>query len=310
MTPNSCSNASVNCKFGTVPNGAEWRTGKYKVVLVISIALIVLLVSYSSFVLANKIPMDPASNLQQLGYPTDTIEQILVAVKSENFFVRHQALEVLVKRTAKEAIPTLRLFLKDPHIRVRSMAAHLLGTLADKSGLEQMRKDFKDLVPSNGDLLPSDPNEIHAAIAKKKAENYYLWEALIIARVLAELGDRQGYELAARMALEGPLAAQRTEAVFGLVEMAKTDPNILSREGIDPVSVLCKMAESEKEQVPFGVLINLVYEKLNPDIGVKVLEKAKDSLNQSDEHRRVARIVLNKVKAKKKASETMGKAPS
>lgn len=279
-------------------------TGNYKHILIVCIIFAGLLAFANSAVFAKMVLMDPASNLQQLGYPTDTAEQILAATKSESYFVRHQALEVLTKRIGKEAIPTLKLFLADPKVEVRTRAAHFLGTLGDKSGLEQMRKDLKDLAPHNGVPLPLDPNEDPETAKKKQARrNSDLVEALRVAKVLAELGDHRGYKLATGMALDGPLSVQRSEAVFVLVEIAKTDKKILSTQGIDPVSVLCKMAESERGQVPFGILVNLAHEKLDPDIAVRILEIAKNSQNQSETRRRAAQIILDQVKAKKKAAE-------
>ncbi len=94
------------------------------------------------------------------------------------------------------------------------------------------------------------------------------------------------------------------------MKIAKTDKKILSVEGITHVSVLCQMAESEKNPMVFGILVNLVHEKLDPDMAVNVLEKAKDSPNQSKAYRRTARILLNKVKAQKKAAEIQAKDPN
>jgi len=278
-------------------------TGNWRRILTIGVIFMILLIYANSVALGNKIPMDPANNLQQLGYPTDTVEQILTATKSESYFVRHQALEVLTERKGKEAIPTLRLFLGDPQIRVRSRAAHFLGTLGDKNGIEQMRKDLKELAPYNGAPLPHEPNAVPAAIQKRKGgRNYYLREALIVARVLAELGDRRGYELAARMALEGPLAVQRYEAVFVLIEIAKTDEAILQAEGIDPVSVLCTMAESEKRHTVFRILTNSVQD-LDVDMAERVLKRAMRSPHQSKEMRIATSMILNKVRARMKAAE-------
>lgn len=81
--------------------------------------------------------------LQRKGFSTDTPGQIIEAAKSESYFVRYIALRLLTDRTGKEA-------LNDPHVKVRWTAAHLLGTLGDKSGSECMQLDFAELVPRNG----------------------------------------------------------------------------------------------------------------------------------------------------------------
>jgi len=183
------------------------------------------------------LPPDRAKQLQKKGYPTDTVEQIIEATKSESYYVRNIALELLTQRAGKQAIPTLKEALNDERIEVRWRAAHWLGTLGDKSGLEQMRQDLKELAPHDGVPPPPDPNVTDPCEIKQREgkRNLHIYYALDVARVLAELGDRQGYELAARMALAGPWVAQRYRAVSALVEMAKTDKAILQAEGIDPV---------------------------------------------------------------------------
>ena len=273
-------------------------TGNCKDVLTISVILIGLLIYANSVAVGDKIRMDPAKNLQQLGYPTDTVEHILAATRSESYFVRHQALEVLTRRIGKEAISTLKSSLADVRVEVRYRAAHFLGTLGDMSGLEQMRKDLKDLAPHDGVPPPPDPNADPRTVKRKEARrNFNLRNALEVAKVLAELGDRCGYELAARMALDGPLAAQRYTAVFVLVEIAKTDKAILQTEGIAPVPILCSMAESEKKRIVFSILVNSV-QKLDADIAIPILEIAKNSPNQTELSRRAAQITLNMVKDK------------
>jgi len=247
-------------------------------------------------------PPNRAKQLQEQGYPTDTPEQIIEATKSESYFVRFIALELLTERTGNEALPKLKDALDDPKMEVRWRAAHLLGTLGDKSGLEQMQQDLIEFAPNNGapvspDPNVTDPNEIKVLEGKR---NLHLCYALRAARVLAELGNHRGYELAARMALDGAWALQRQEAVLVLVEIAKADESILAAEGKDPASVLCAMAESEKNQAVFGKLISFAG-KLRGDIAVPILELAIQSPHQSEEMHNVAKLILAKVKADKNA---------
>jgi hypothetical protein len=241
---------------------------------------------------------------EELGIYTDTTEQILQATKSENYFVRLCALELLRDRIGTKAIPTLKEALDDQEMEVRWRAAHLLGTLDDKSGLERMRKDLAEFAPDNGAPVPPDPNVTDPNQIRKREDkrNYRLYNALNAACVLAELGDRRGYELAARMALEGAWAGQRQKAVQVLVEIAKVDDKILAAEGKDPVIVLCAVAEFEKDRTVFGKLTSSVGE-LRGDIAARVLEKAISSRYQSELMRNAAKISLERVRAKIKAAE-------
>jgi hypothetical protein len=248
---------------------------------------------------------------EELGIYTDTTEQILQATKNEGYFVRYCALELLKDRIGTKAIPTLKEALDDQRMEVRWRAAHLLGTLDDKSGLERMRQDLMEFAPNNGALVPldpnvTDPNEIKEIESKR---NLRLSYALDAATVLAELGDRRGYELAVRMALEGALAVQRKKAVQVLVEIAKGDEKILATEGKDPVILLCAVAEFEKDRTVFRKLTRSA-EELRGDLAVKVLEKAINSRHQSELMRNVAKIRLERVRAKIKAAENKAKESS
>lgn len=252
---------------------------------------------------------DIAKQLQEYGYSTDTPKQIIEATKSEGYFVRLIALELLVERTREKAIPTLKEALNDPEFEVRWRAAHWLATLGDKSGLERMRQDLKEFAPNNGAPVPPDPNVTDPNEIKKREgkRNLRLYNGLLAAKVLAELGDRSGYELATRMAFEGPWRWQRYEAVFTLIEIAKTDQATLQAEGLDPVLVLCAVAESEKDEHVIYLLTNQVRENLNDDIAIQILEIAKNSPNLSEKARRVAQLHLDMVRGRKKAAENKPK---
>lgn len=243
--------------------------------------------------------------LEHYGYSTDTPEQIIEATKSENYVVRLTALELLTQRIGTGAIPTLIGALSDPEFEVRWRAAHLLGTLDDKSGLEQMRKDLKELAPKNGAPLPPDPNVTDPNEIKEREgkRNLRLYDALRAAKVLAELGDRRGYELAARMALEGSWRLQRYEAILTLIEIAKAGETALRAEGLDPVFILCAVAESEKDNHVIYLLTNQVRINLDDDAAIRILEIAKNSPNLSEKARRVAQLHLDMVRGRKKAAE-------
>ncbi len=245
-------------------------------------------------------PPDRAKQLRRYGYSTDTREQIIEASKSDNYFVRRIALELLVQRSKEGAIPALREALNDPKIEVRWRAASWLGTLGDDSGLKRMRQDLKELAPNNGAPVSSDPNVTDPDDIKELEgkRNLRLFNALTAAKVLAKLGDRRGYELAARMALEGPWILQRYEAVFALIEIAKTDQATLRVEGLDPVFVLKGVAESEEDENVIYLLANQVRENLRDDASLQILESAKNSTNLSDKSRRIVQRHIDEVKAR------------
>jgi HEAT repeat protein len=217
-------------------------------------------------------------------------------------------LEELTRRIGKEAIPTLQLFLSDPKVEVRHRAAHLLGTLEDKSGLEQMRKDLNELAPDNGRTLPADPNLDERTRKRIENErNSNLVEALWVSKVLAELGDYRGYDLASELAFKGPLGVQRSQAVQVLLEIAKADDATLRKEGKNPVAMLCKIAAEGKDSNAFHILIGGA-EKLDPNKSVPILEAAKNTTNLPQLDRKSADIALQKVrnaaaKSRKDANE-------
>lgn len=240
------------------------------------------------------------SILQKYGFSTDTPEQIIDAAKNGNWATRHMAMLLLTSRVGEKAKPTLKEGLDDEHVVVRWGAAHLLGTLNDKSGLERMRLDFKELVPRNGASEPVDPD-----IAKnaqtieqwRRHRRYRITKALEVGKVLAELGDRRGYELAAREAIVSSSAARRSRAVKVLAEIAKTDGAILAAEGRDPVFVLCAVAESEKRMTVFIDAV-MAAEELGGNIGIQILDKAKDSPYQSEQVRSRVKNSLKRLESK------------
>ena len=131
---------------------------------------------------------------------------------------------------------------------------------------------------------------------KKNERNSRLTDALYPAGVLAELGDPRGYELAARMALEGELN-QRKRAALVLIEIAKLDAALLAKKGMDPGFVLRAMAESEKN--PRVLWMVMTVRKLENHIAVQVLEALRDSPNASELHRRAAARSLRKIRGER-----------
>lgn len=248
-----------------------------------------------------------ARELNSNGYPTNTTEQIIEATRSKSYPIRFCALNLLTERTGEKAIPELRKALNDERMEVRWRAAHLLGTLGDKGGLERMREDLRQFAPNNGAPTAPDPNaqDRDQVTESEQKRNLRLYYGLNAAKVLAELGDRRGYQLATRMALSGEWAAQRSEAIYVLAEIAKADKTTLAKEKMDPASVLCAVAQSEKVRSVYSTLASSA-EQLGGDAGIQILESAMKSPHQSEETLEVTKLRLAKVKAKIEAAKKKG----
>ena len=245
------------------------------------------------------------NTLEHYGFSTDTPEKIIEAANSDAYVVRHMALRLLAYHAGEKAVPELKRALSDKHVKVRRIAAHLLGKFGDKSGLERMRLDFKELVPRNGALQPADPNITKEPDALKEWERdrrYRIRHALEAAKVMAELGDRTGYDLAAKEAFRSIRPSSRMRAVWVLKEIAKkTDEAVLSAEGKDPVGVLCEVVSSEKEHRVWRDAVNcgLV---LGGSKGLRILEKAKDCPHQTEAKLELVRRSFKRMKARLKKS--------
>jgi len=247
----------------------------------------------------SKVPIDLAKELQKYGYSTETQEQIIEAANNtESYYVRSCALELLKQRTGTQAIPTLKKALNDIEFEVRWRAAHFLGELGDKSGLVQMRKDLDKFAPNKGVSAPIDPNitDIKEIEKLKGKRNLCLFNASKAAWVLAKLGDRSGYELASRIALEGDWAIQRGEAVKCLIEISKMDKNVLLNENLTPVFVLLAVAEKEKDIIVIRMLTGGVLELPDSDTAIEILSTVKNAPNKSEEARQTAKVFIDLVK--------------
>ena len=238
--------------------------------------------------------------LQQDGYNTETADGIIAATKSKSSFVREIALELITSRSPKDAVPALKQALNDKQIDVRRTAAHLLGTLGDKEGLEQMQKDFEAFVPKEEE--PNDPNIIRKPDTLDqwtKNHRYRICTALEIGKVLAELGDFRAYNLAAKEGLTDTkeLGAIRMRAAEVLGEIGKKDVNELKTQGMEPIAVLCKMAETEKEWAVFH-RIETVANEIGEKAAVQIYEKAVINSNIAKDKKDITKMVLKELKEK------------
>ena len=243
--------------------------------------------------------------LQQSGYQTNTTEGIIAAVKSKSSFERHIALELLTIRNPQEAVTILKQSLDDKAITVRCASAHLLGVLNDKSGLERMQKDFEELVPKEEE--PNDPNILRDKREMEqwtRKHRYRITTALEIGKVLAELGDFRAYDLAAKEGLtsEHELGYLRLRAAETLGEMGKKDFSELKIQGKDPIEILCKMAETEKERAIF-TRVRTAANGIGGKAEVQILEKAVTNPHQAEEDIRIAGGILNRAKWKMQANK-------
>jgi pimeloyl-ACP methyl ester carboxylesterase len=179
--------------------------------------------------------------LAQHRFPWDARQAAYRSMNDTFDYHFHGDLGLLTQREGAEAIPVLKKALLDTNPKVRWAAADMLGTLNDVSGREQMRQDFKTF----------------------SSDQEHLEHALEVARVLAEMGDISGYELAADLATNGRSHGQRWRAAVVLAQIANTDKNTLQTRGQSPVAVLKIMADQEKHEGVFFVLIDQVHKILN-----------------------------------------------
>jgi hypothetical protein len=180
----------------------------------------------------------------------------------------HGALGLLTDRKGKAAIPTLKKALEDPEQKTRRIAAHHLGALGDKSGVEQMKQDLKKLAPLNGKRDSLD--------AKGHAQ---LEEALEVAMVLGELGDASAYPLASHLVVNGT-AQEKWRSIVVLLRIANTDNAALKAAGMDPIGLLKEIAVHEEDDEVFFMFLDRAHKILRsrPDM-IDLLALAKINIH-------------------------------
>ena len=241
--------------------------------------------------------LDLEKTIQTYGYSTDTQEQIKEATRDKNFVARSIAVNLLAQKYGKQSIPIIKTFLDDSELRVRLVAANSLGTLGDKSGLKQMQKDFEVLnydkgAPFKPDANIKDAEEIKILQVKRASR---IQDALRVAKVLAELGDRRGYNLAVEIALnEHSLGNYLPISV--LSEIVKTNKATLKSEGLDPVFVLKAIGESETDEGVSNVILNYAATILPEEIGIEILDVMTNSTKLPENKRFYAKWCLDKIK--------------
>ena len=181
-------------------------------------------------------------------FPWDTRQAAYRAMNDTFDYHFHGRLGLIAEGEGAEAIPVLKKSLANSDAQVRLAAADMLSTLNDTSGLDPMMKDFKAFSSQKGQLE----------------------HALEVARVLAQLKEISGYQLAADLAINGSTHGQRWRAAVVLAHLANIDDTALQSAGIDPVSVLKAMAAKEQHEGVFFVLVDQVH---------KILQKRADMID-------------------------------
>ena len=173
----------------------------------------------------------------------------------------HGTLGLLAERKGPEAMPTLRKSLQDADQKIRWSAAHLLGTLGDTSGIDQMKKDLETFSSGKGNLE----------------------HALEVAKPLATLGDSSGYALVSDLAIRGTTHGQRWRAAVAMAHLANIDKASLNASGMDPVAVLKTIAAEETHEGVFFVFIDQVHKilKERSDM-IDILAIAKESKHHKE----------------------------
>jgi len=194
-------------------------------------------------------------------FPWDTRQAAYRSMNDTLDYHFHGRLGLLAERDGAEAIPVLKKSLVDPDPKVRWAAADMLATLKDASGLDMMIKDLRAF--------------------SSQAEQ--LEHSLEVARVLAQLGDISGYELAADLAANGTTHGQRWRAAVVLAHLANLDDTTVTSEGFDPLGVLKTMAADEEHKGVFFVFIDQLHKILQDrrDM-IDIFAIAKDSKYHSE----------------------------
>ena len=205
--------------------------------------------------------------LKEKGFGCDGMGQLTYAFKHGDERVRISALSLMAYQMRMEAIPQLRKGLDDQLISVRVEAARFLGILGDRTCIDLIRKDFAFLTSGDGN---TDPDVISFRGLRKRRQ------ATDLARALSEVGDASGYELAARMALEGEDKNWRIQAVTILANLCLTGESVQSKHAIDSEKRLLDVADCETDATVLRILQNQA-DKLPDSSAKRIYERLVDS---------------------------------
>jgi len=194
------------------------------------------------------------------GQPFDTPEDLKAALHSKRAPIREIAIKYFTQREGERFVPTLREYLSYEHVRVRYTAARLLNNFGDRSGLEQMRSDFQNLLlPGKSPEDPGDPGLMGVA---------RLQDALEIGGILANLEDERALPLALK-ALQHKLPAVRSPAVRAVGRIARDGET--RQEAVLALAALVNLAEREPERTVHGAIAAVAL-NMEPRSAIKLFE--------------------------------------
>jgi hypothetical protein len=218
--------------------------------------------------------------LERRGYSVQSFEGLCSVMDSQSFYDRKVAIQLLGLCYPQQSIPVFKTRLSDPHITVRIMAAHYLGVQGDKTGLDQMRKDFDQFLQSG--TKSADPKQPSSkALPGENLNGQQLGWCLDVANVLAELGDNQGFELAAATLLKSSFAASRSRAVKVLAQITLNRDKQKTPDTNDPIPILCQAVEKEDRSTVYRDILQET-KCLKPEVYRQVLQIAITNTKQAD----------------------------
>lgn len=250
--------------------------------------------------LGREMVLDYEIRLREKGYDPANLEAVKKAMSDPGYPTRNCAVRLITARVGKDAFPILTKALDDPSQMVRCSAATLLAVLGDDGGLNRMRKDLIDSTPKKSDAeidKSVDMDELQKREAKRQ-RRLHLKDALAAAKVLAEFGDRRGYDLAVEVVMGNEYAIRKAEAVQILSYISNSDLEVLKSENRDPDSVLVAMAETAHDGVVATTLSASALAHRRPDVGVRILETLSKTSQLSESQRNDAERSLRFLKQK------------
>ena len=196
--------------------------------------------------------------IQSSGFDPNNIEDIKLAAmedneyvtKGDSYILREAAISLLVYKARKESIPVLKTSLNDSHPYIRYTATRFLIMLGDKSGLEIMRKDLKELTKDDEEyekIYNESYGKKKAMLKSFRTKNRRLLFALEAALVLAENGDMSGYKLAAQKAIEDKNILRRRTAIRVLMALTFINKETLEKKGVFPEVIILDVAKKETD---------------------------------------------------------------
>lgn len=197
-----------------------------------------------------------AQFVSQAGYPTDSIDGVILATGDQNYPVREAGVELLARRYGQDkpevVLPVLRKLAEDPEIAPRATAAYWLARLGDASGLQVLNREYMQRVPGGSD-----------AQRCAEVDKYQVKDALWIGKMLAELGNPIALALAAYVGNSGEFDTLKSSSVRTLGAISWLDKEFpeqaaqaiealqdLAGKKIDPFALALIVKETERPGFP------------------------------------------------------------